>query len=212
MLKIYRKLLRSHVLPIFAIIALEFLQAMSDLYLPTIMSNIINDGIMKEDVDYIVQEGLSMLLVSAFGVACALSAIYLSSKVMAGFGREIRDSIFEHVESFSLGEFDRFGPSTLVTRTTNDVMQIQAVTIMLLNVVLYAAVLSTGGVILAYSKDRRLTVLLLIALPFVAAAIYLIARFTIPLFRQIQKKIDRVNLILSEYYFRSKQNACRGTV
>ena len=197
MWKIYRRL-KSHSLQITWIIAFEFLQSLTDLYLPTIMSDIINDGIMKEDVDYIVHEGLYMLLISGCGVTCALLARLLSSKVMAGFGRELRNNIFEHVESFSLGEFDRFGSSTLVTRTTNDVMQIQTVTIIILNMILHAIVMCIGGVILAYSKDQRLTILLLIVLPLVAAIIYLIARFVIPLFRQVQKKVDKLNLILSE--------------
>lgn len=197
MLKIYRRL-KPYSLQIAAITALVFLQVLADLYLPTVMSDIIDNGIMKEDVGYIWHEGLYMLLISGCGAACAVLASFLSSKVAMGLGRNLRNDIFEHIESFSLAEFDRFGSSTLVTRTTNDIVQIQTVTIMILSMILRAPIMYTGGVILAYSKDRRLTTLLLIVLPFVAVIIYLVAKFVIPLFRQVQKKIDKLNLVLTE--------------
>ena len=197
MLKIYRRL-KPYALQVLAIVVLVFLQVIADLYLPTVMSDIIDGGIMKEDVGYIVREGLLMLLISGGGAACAVLSSFLSSKVSLGLGKGLRSDVFARVESFSLHEFDRFGSSTLITRNTNDIVQIQNVTIMILNMVLRAPVMCIGGVILAYSKDRHMTVLLLISLPFVAAIVALVAKFVIPLFRQVQKKIDRLNLVLSE--------------
>ncbi len=197
MLKIYRRL-KPYAPQLVAIVILVFLQVLSDLYLPTIMSDIIDGGIMKENVDYILHEGIFMLLISGCGAVCAVLASFLSSKVSLGLGRGLRNGIFEHVESFSLNEFDKFGSSTLITRTTNDIVQIQNVTVMILMMVLRAPVMCVGGVILAYSKDQKLTLLLLLSLPFVALIVFLVAKFVVPLFRQVQKKIDRLNLVLSE--------------
>lgn len=197
MLKIYRRL-KPYTLQIVAIVILVFLQVISDLYLPTIMSDIIDGGIMKQNVTYILHEGIFMLLISGGGAVCAVLASFLSSKVALGLGRGLRNSVFEHVENFSLNEFDKFGSSTLITRTTNDIVQIQIVTITILMMILRAPIMCIGGVILAYSKDHKLTLLLLVSLPFVALIIFLVAKFVVPLFRQVQKKIDRINLVLSE--------------
>jgi ATP-binding cassette subfamily B protein len=197
MLKVYRRL-KPYGFHIVGIVAFVFLQVLSDLYLPTIMSDIIDQGILKEDVSYILREGGFMLLVSGGGAVCAVLASLLSARVSVGLGRMLRDSIFEHVENFSLHEFDRFGSSTLITRTTNDIIQIQTVTVLILNMMLRAPVMCAGGIILAYSKDRQLTLLLVYSLPFIAALVLLVARFVVPLFRQVQKKIDRLNLILRE--------------
>lgn len=197
MLKIYRNL-KPYIFHLIGIIALVFLQVMSDLYLPTIMSDIIDSGVMKEDVNYILREGIFMLLISGGGAVCAVIASLLSARVSIGLGKILRNSIFEQVESFSLREFDQFGSSTLITRTTNDIVQIQTVTVMILNMMLRAPIMCVGGIILAYSKDQKLTLLLVGSLPFVAAIILLVAKFVIPIFKQVQKKIDKLNLVLRE--------------
>ena len=197
MLKIYRRL-KPYTLQLLAVVVLVFFQVICDLYLPTVMSDIIDGGIMKENVNYILHEGIYMLLISGAGAASAVLASFLSSKIALGLGRGLRNSVFEHVENFSLNEFDKFGSSTLITRTTNDIVQIQTVTITILMMILRAPIMCIGGVILAYSKDQKLTLLLLASLPFVALIIFLVAKFVVPLFRQVQKKIDRINLVLSE--------------
>lgn len=197
MLKIYRRL-KSYAFHLVGIIILVFLQVISDLYLPTVMSDIIDGGIMKENVDYILHQGIFMLIVSGLGALCAVAASFLSAKIALGLGRSLRNSVFERVESFSMNEFDKFGSSTLITRTTNDIVQIQNVTIMILLMVLRAPIMCIGGVMLAYSKDQWLTLLLAAALPVVGLLVFLVAKFVIPLFSQVQKKLDRVNLVLSE--------------
>lgn len=197
MLKIFHRL-KPYILHIVAILVLIFLQVLADLYLPTVMSDIINSGIMKEDVSYILHQGLYMLLISGGGAACAILAGLLSAKVSVGLGRDLRSTLFEHVESFSLHEFDRFGSSTLITRTTNDIIQIQTVSVVILNIMLRAPMMCVGGVILAYSKDQRLTLLLLATLPVIAVIIGLTAKFVIPIFKKVQQKIDRLNLVLRE--------------
>ena len=197
MLKIYRYL-KPYKFHLLGIVVLIFLQVMSDLYLPTIMSDIIDSGIMKEDVGYILREGGIMLLISGGGALCAVVASLLGSKSSVGLGRILRSRIFSHVEKFSLHEFDKFGSSTLITRTTNDIVQIQNVTIMIFNMMVRAPLMCAGGIILALSKDKSLTLLLVAAVPFIVLIVFLVAKFVVPLFRQVQKKIDKVNLIVRE--------------
>ncbi|HEX3026197.1 MAG TPA: ABC transporter transmembrane domain-containing protein, partial [Clostridia bacterium] len=130
MLKIYKNL-KPYSLIIAVILVLIFLQVSSDLYLPTLMSDIVNKGIMGEDVSYIFKTGGLMLLVAAGGVVCAIFASFLGSRTAVGLGRILRNKVFNRVENFSLHEFDKFGASTLMTRTTNDIVQIQTVTILI---------------------------------------------------------------------------------
>lgn len=197
MLKIY-KFLKPYAASVTAIIILVFIQVMSDLYLPTLMSDIVNKGILGENVSYIMRTGGLMLLVAAGGVACAVLSSLLGSRASIGLGRILRSKVFGRVESFSLSEFDKFGASTLITRTTNDIIQIQTTTILIINMMIRAPLMAAGGTILAFSKDPGMTPVLAVALPLLAAIIVVIAKFGTPLFRSIQKKIDRINLIMRE--------------
>lgn len=197
MLKLY-KFLKPYTTQIIALLFLIFLQTTADLYLPTLMSDIIDKGVMTGDTGKIVSIGGLMLLVAAGGVLCAVLSSLLSSKVSMGFGKNIRSNVFSLVESFSLHEFDKFGTSTLITRTTNDVTQVQMVTIMILRMMVSAPMMAVGGIILALRQDPPLTLVLAVALPLMAAFILFIARRIMPLFGQVQKKIDRINLILRE--------------
>lgn len=197
MLKIYRNL-KPFALSIFLILMFLFLQVMSDLYLPTLMSDIVNNGILQEDVGYIWRTGEFMLLIAAGGVLCAVLAGFLGARTAVGLGRILRNKIFRHVESFSLHEFDRFGSSTLITRTTNDIIQIQTVTIMIINMMIRAPLTCIGGVIEAYRQDQTLTLILAAALPVLGLIIFFITKKVVPLFRQVQAKLDRINLVLRE--------------
>jgi ATP-binding cassette subfamily B protein len=131
-------------------------------------------------------------------VLCAVIASYFSSRVAVGLGRNLRDRMFEKVESWSLDEFDRLGTATLVTRTTNDIMQIQNVTIMILRMMVSAPMMAIGGIILALSKDRPLTLVLAVAIPVLVSTIAALARWALPLFKSMQVKIDRINLVMRE--------------
>lgn len=197
MLKIYRNL-KPYTVSIFMILFFLFLQVMSDLYLPTLMSDIVNNGIMTQDVGYIWRIGGFMLLVAAGGVICAVAAGFLGARVAVGLGRILRNKIFRRVENFSLHEFDRFGSSTLITRTTNDIIQIQTVTIMIINMMVRAPLTCIGGIIQAFHQDQSLTLILAVALPALILVIYFVASKVTPLFRQVQNKLDRINLILRE--------------
>ena len=137
MLKLYRYL-KPYRRMIAAILVLVFLQSLANLYLPTLMARIVDNGIIHKDIGYIMGIGGLMLLISAGGLICALIAAYLSAKVASGFGRIVRGQLFTRVESFSQHEFDTFGTATLITRTTNDVTQVQMVTVVIFRMMLSA--------------------------------------------------------------------------
>lgn len=181
-----------------AIFSLIFLQAMTELYLPTLMGDIVDNGIISENIPYIWKIGGIMLVVAAIGVGVSVAASYYSSKVAMAFGRDIRRKVFKHVEEFSLQEFDEFGTASLITRTTNDITQVQQVLLMMLRMVIMAPIMLIGGAIMAISKDAKLSLTILVILPFIVLAIVLILRKAMPLFKMVQKRLDRLNLVMRE--------------
>lgn len=197
MLKLYR-FLKPFSIMVLGVLVFIFLQTLGDLYLPTLMGDIINDGVMQGDTNKILHIGGLMLLVAGGGVVCAIFASFLSSKVAVGLGTILRSKVFRKVESFSLHEFDKLGTATLITRTTNDINQVQMVTVMIMRMMIGAPMMAIGGTILALRRDKPLTLVLAVALPVLAAIIILIAGRMMPLFRAVQKKIDRINLVLRE--------------
>lgn len=197
MSKLFRYL-KPYRLPIVFVLFVVFLQSLSDLYLPTLMSDIVDTGIVKGDTPYILEIGGFMLFVAAGGVLCAIVSSYLSSKISVGFGRDLRAKVFSHVENFSLQEFDKIGTASLITRTTNDINQIQQVTTMILRMMISAPMMCIGGIIMALSKDAKLTLVLVAVLPILALSIFLVARKGVPLFKAMQKKLDKLNLVLRE--------------
>jgi ATP-binding cassette subfamily B protein len=180
------------------ILLLAFFQSLANLYLPTLMADIVDNGILKNNVGYIARVGGVMVLVTLGGTACAIVGAYFSSHVAIGFGRIIRGRIFNHVEQFSLHEFDAFSTASLITRTTNDTTQIQQVLTLTLTFVITAPMMAIGGVILAIGQDRALALILVAIMPVVFVVFMLIIRQAIPLFLLIQVKLDRLNLVLDE--------------
>lgn len=197
MLKLY-KYLKTYSIFAAGVLILVFFQTLCDIYLPTLMSEIIDKGVMKADISYITKIGSYMLLVSFTGVLLAIAANFLSSKTAVGFATLIREKLFAKIENFSLYEFDKFGTSTLITRTTNDTNQIQMVTMIILRMLVGAPMMAIGGVIMAYHQDRNLTLILLAILPLIFLTIWFIASKALPLFRIVQKKVDKLNLVLRE--------------
>ncbi|MDD2619873.1 MAG: ABC transporter ATP-binding protein [Syntrophomonadaceae bacterium] len=197
MIKLY-KLLKPFTMSVMAVLMLVFLQTLSELYLPTLMSDLVDIGIVNGDTDYIIQIGLFMLLIALAGTVCSVIASFLSAKVAVGFGSNLREKVFSQIESFSLHEFDKLGTATLITRTTNDITQVQMVTVMILRMMLMAPLMCIGGIIMALSEDRPLTIILLVVMPILAAAIGIIAKKGIPLFKLMQVKLDKLNLVLRE--------------
>ena len=197
MIKIYR-FLKPYTFYIIVVLILVFAQALVDLAMPTYMSDIVNKGIMNSDNNYILKIGGLMLLIAGAGVLCAILASFLSSKTSMGLGRIIRNKIFKKVENFSLHEFDKVGTATLITRTTNDITQIQMVTVMIMRMMIYAPMMCIGGLILAYSKDHKLTIVLAVALPALVIVIAVLATIGMPYFKAMQKKLDKISLVLRE--------------
>lgn len=177
---------------------LVFIQSMADLFLPTLMADIIDNGVVVGNVPYIWQIGGWMLAVSAFGAAAAVTASYFSSKAAMGMGRDVRRQVFTHVEQFSLQEFDEVGTASLITRTTNDITQVQQVVLVLLRMVVSAPIMLVGGLIMAISKDAKLSLVIIGAMPVLVISILFILKRGIPLFTVVQKRLDRLNLVLRE--------------
>ncbi|GGL63883.1 ABC transporter ATP-binding protein [Sporolactobacillus putidus] len=197
MIRLSRYLRPYRVSVVFSIIFV-FLQSLANLFLPTLMSDIVDTGIVKGDMPYIFKTGILMLLVTLMAGGFTIISNYLASKASTGFGRDLRNGIFTHVETFSLKEFDRVGTSSLITRTTNDIAQIEQVYTMMLKMMTMAPLMFVGGIIMAVYKDAELSLVLVVALPAILITVFFLAKKGIPLFKEIQKKMDRLNLVLRE--------------
>jgi ATP-binding cassette subfamily B protein len=195
--KIYRNLKQFTILIIVGVV-LMYLSVRANLELPTLMSNIVDKGIIAGDTGYIWKEGGIMLLISAAGGICAVLASLMASRSALGLGKVLRSKIFTHVENFSLHEFDKFGASTLLTRTTNDVVQVQTSTVLFLTMIANALFTSVGAAFLAYAADPKLTRILYVALPVIAVAIVVVMRLVIPLFGIVQTEIDKITKVVRE--------------
>ncbi|CEN26896.1 ABC transporter ATP-binding protein [Paraclostridium sordellii] len=197
MLKLLKNL-KKYKWVVVIIFLLVFIQALCDVYLPNLMSNIVDIGIINNDKAYILKIGFIMLGVSLIGVIATILASYFGAKVAMGFGRDIREKVFEQVETFSLKEVNDLGVSSLITRTTNDVTQIQQVLIIMLRMMLYAPMVAIGTTIMAIRKDSKLSLIILVSIPILILSIYLIASKAIPLFKKMQKNVDKLNRVLRE--------------
>ncbi|MEK4664978.1 ABC transporter ATP-binding protein [Priestia sp. FSL H7-0729] len=197
MMKLFR-MLKPYRIPIIFILVLVLFQSLAELYLPTLMADIVNFGIIKGDVPYIWQIGGWMLVIAIGGTACSVIASYLSSRTAGGFAKQLRSRVFRHVENFSLQEFDKMGTASLITRTTNDITQVQNVLTMMLRMMIMAPLMCIGGIFMAVSQDAKLSTIFLVVLPVLGGAIALIGSKGLPLFKTIQKKLDRLNLVLRE--------------
>ncbi|MYU85904.1 ABC transporter ATP-binding protein [Ligilactobacillus salivarius] len=173
-------------------------QVVCDLSLPNLTSNLINNGVAKGNVGYIWQIGLQMLGLTLVGIFAAAGNVYFASTQAQKMGARLRGKIFKKVLSFGNYEMDKFGSSSLITRTTNDVMQIQNVTIMMLRMMIMAPLMLIGASVMAYFNEKRLTSIFLVSIPILLIAIGCAMYFAVPLFQKLQKQIDRINLIFRE--------------
>jgi ATP-binding cassette, subfamily B, multidrug efflux pump len=180
------------------VLVLALAQSIGFLLLPRLMSEIVDRGIVRGDQRAILEIGGLMLIVSVIGTLCAIGGSYYAAKVATGFGRLLRGAVFARVEHFSTHQFDRFGSASLVTRTTNDTTQVQQMLIMMLTMVITAPMMALGGIILALSQDTQLAWVLIAVMPVMAAVFTVILRGALPLSQAMQKKIDRLNLVLAE--------------
>ena len=198
MLSIMRKYLKPYTLLVLIVVALVSVQVITDLYLPTLNADIINNGIAKGNTDYIWQKGLIMLAYAALIGACALSASYFASRSSMAFGRDLRSAVFKKVMSFSQQDIDKFSTPSLITRTGNDVQQIQMAAFFIQRIVLMAPIQMVGGIILALRQDVELSWTLVVALPLMLAIVGVVLFFSLPLFMQSQTKLDRLSQVMRE--------------
>jgi ATP-binding cassette subfamily B multidrug efflux pump len=180
------------------VMVLAFAQTLAMLFLPRLIADIVDKGIVRQDTGAIVRTGGLMLVMALASTLCAIAGSFVSSKVVIGFGRILRDRIFARITRYSVHQFDGFSTASLVTRTTNDTTQVQQMLIMLLSMVITAPMMAIGGVILALSQDAALAGVLVAVIPVMAIVFVLIMRSAVPLFQVMQTKIDRLNLVLAE--------------
>ena len=180
------------------VVVLTSIQSLSQLYLPNLMSDIVDNGVVRKDIAMIIQTGLIMLGFTLIVSICTIVARLYSSRTAVGFARDLRRDIFKKVESYSLNEFDKIGTASLITRSTNDVTQIQNVMVMVLSMLLSAPIMCIGGIVMALNKDTGLSWLIVAVIAFMSLLILVIGLKALPLFKSLQKKIDKVNLVLRE--------------
>ena len=195
-------LVRHHVRPyrgLLAVVAvLQVVSTLASLYLPTVNAAIIDDGVAAGDIGRIIDLGLVMLGVTALQVVCAVGAVFFGSRAAIGFGRDLRAAIFDHILTFSATESARFGAPTLLTRTTNDVQQIQLLVQMTATMLITAPIMGIGGIAMAIHQDAGLSWLLLVSVPVLAVANWWVVSKLLPIFRSMQGLIDNINRVMRE--------------
>jgi ATP-binding cassette subfamily B multidrug efflux pump len=196
------RLLRTHLgpyrKPIALLVLLQFLQTCASLYLPTLNADIIDDGVVKGDTGYILQFGALMVGVSVVQVVCNIGAVFYGARTASALGRDVRGAVFDRVQSFSARELGHFGAPSLITRTTNDVQQIQMLVLMAFTLMVSAPIMCVGGIVMALGQDVPLSAVLLAVVPILGIAVSLIVRRMRPLFRTMQERLDTVNRVLRE--------------
>ena len=196
------KLLVEYLAPqrwlLLAVVVFQLAQSIASLYLPTLNADIIDQGVAKGDTEYILRIGAVMLLVTLLQIACAIAAVYFGAKAAMAMGRDVRGAIFSRVAAFSEQEVTRFGAPSLITRSTNDVQQVQQLVLVSATLMVAAPMLSIGGVIMAMRQDLQLSWLIAVSVPVLLAGVGLIITRMVPLFRLMQTRIDTVNRVLRE--------------
>ncbi|WP_120723651.1 ABC transporter ATP-binding protein [Streptomyces hundungensis] len=196
------RLLRSHLgpykKPIALLVLLQLLQTSATLYLPTLNADIIDQGVVNGDTGYILTHGAIMIAVSLVQVFCNIGAVFYGARTAAALGRDVRAGVFARVQSFSAREVGQFGAPSLITRTTNDVQQVQMLVLMAFTLMVSAPIMCVGGIVMALGQDVPLSGVLLAVVPVLGIAVSLIVRRMRPLFRTMQTRLDTVNRVLRE--------------
>ncbi|MDY6872030.1 MAG: ABC transporter ATP-binding protein [Actinomycetota bacterium] len=193
-----RRYVRPYRGPLCVVAGLQVVSTLASLYLPTVNAAIIDDGVARGDTGTIVELGMVMLGVTALQVVCAIGAVYFGSRAGMGFGRDLRSAIFDRVTRFSAEDTARFGAPSLLTRTTNDVGQIQLLVQLTCTMLITAPIMSVGGIFMAIRQDAGLSWLLLVSIPVLAVANYWIVSHLLPIFRRMQQLIDNINRVLRD--------------
>jgi ATP-binding cassette, subfamily B, multidrug efflux pump len=198
LIRVLRTYLRPYRGPITLVVALQLIQTLATLYLPTLNADIIDNGVVRGDISYIMHTGGVMLAVTLAQILGSVGAVYFGARTAMAVGRDLRLGIFERVQDFSAREVGRFGTPSLITRTTNDVQQVQMLALLSFTLMVSAPIMAVGGVLLALNQDVPLSSLLLVIVPLLAVVVGLIISRMRPLFRRMQVRLDRINRVLRE--------------
>ena len=198
LIRIVKEYLRPYKRWLAIIVALQLVGTIASLYLPSLNADIIDQGVVTGDTDYILRVGAVMLGISLIQVVCTIVAVYFGARTAMGFGRDLRSKIFHRVGEFSAREMAKFGAPSLITRNTNDVMQVQTLVFMSLTMMLMAPIMMVGGIIMALREDVGLFWLVAVAVPVLGVAIGFIVSHMVPGYRLMQGRIDVVNRVLRE--------------
>jgi ATP-binding cassette subfamily B protein len=198
LIRLLRVYLRQYRRPLALVLVLQLAQTLATLYLPTLNADIIDKGVVLHNTHYILRTGGIMLGITLVQILCAVGAVYFGAKVAMSLGRDVRHGIFNRVLMFSDREVNHLGTASLITRTTNDVQQVQMLAIMTFTLLLSAPIMCVGGIILALNQNVPLSSLLLVAVPLLGIIVTLIISRMRPLFRQMQERLDNINRVLRE--------------
>ncbi|MET7284697.1 ABC transporter ATP-binding protein [Streptomyces sp. NPDC005573] len=198
LIRLLRTYLRPYKKPLTLLVLLQFLQTCATLYLPNLNAHIIDNGVVKGDTGYILSYGALMIGISLVQVVCNIGAVYYGARTASALGRDLRRSVFERVQSFSSREVGHFGAPSLITRTTNDVQQVQMLVLMTFTLMVSAPIMCVGGIVLALGLDVPLSGVLVAVVPVLGICVTLIVRRLRPLFRSMQTRLDTVNRVLRE--------------
>jgi len=196
--RLLRAYLRPYGRPLAIIVVLQLASTIANLYLPSLNGEIIDRGVATGDAGYVLSHGALMLAIAAVQVGAAVAAVYFGARVAMAYGRDLRAAIFHHVGRLSAREVGKLGAPSLITRTTNDVQQVQMLVLMSVTMFVMAPIMCIGGIVMALREDLDLSRLLLVCIPVLAGSIGLIISRMVPKFRAMQPKIDTVNRVLRE--------------
>jgi ATP-binding cassette subfamily B multidrug efflux pump len=198
LIRVLRDYLRPYRRPLALVVLLQLVQTLATLYLPTLNADIIDNGVITGNTGYILHTGGVMLAVALVQIVCAIGAVYFGARTAMSLGRDLRQAVFSRVMAFSAREVGRFGTPSLITRTTNDVQQVQMLALLTFTLMVSAPIMCVGGILLALNQDVELSSLLLVAVPLLAIIVTLIISRMRPLFRLMQERIDGINSVLRE--------------
>ena len=198
LLRLLRTYLRPYKKGLALVVLLQLIGTIASLYLPSLNGDIIDQGVAQGDTGYILKLGAAMLGIATVQIACSIAAVYVGARLAISYGRDLRGAIFHHVGKLSAREVGKVGAPSLITRTTNDVQQVQMLVLMGVTMLVMAPIMCVGGIVMALREDLSLSKLLLVCVPVLAGSIGVIIARMIPQFRSMQPKIDKVNRVLRE--------------
>jgi len=198
LISLLRRYLQPYKTALIIVVVLQFIGTLAALYLPTLNADIIDNGVAKADTGYIIRIGGVMLAITLVQVLCSIAAVFFGARSAMGFGRDTRAAVFHHVGSFSAREVTKFGAASLITRTTNDVQQVQMLVLLTCTMMVAAPIMAVGGIVMALRQDIGLAWLIVVSVTVLVASITMIVSRMVPQFRRMQKRLDTVNRVLRE--------------